>query len=463
MILREYQERIIADTRNLMERGVKAIAISSPTGSGKTCLTAHMLKTAAQKNIPSLFLVHRRELIRQSILAFNHVGMNFGVIATGFPQDPRQLVQVGSVQTVARRPEKIRAPKLIVFDECHHICAESWASVYRKFHNPFVIGLSATMERLDGRGLGDYFKDIVLGPSVSWLIENKFLSPYRLYAPAGGVSTEGLHMRMGDFAKSELNAAADKPTITGNAIKEYLKLANRKRAVVFCVSIEHSKHVVEQFRAAGISAAHVDGETDVYERDNAIKQFESGEIKVLSNVELFGEGFDLPAIEVAILLRPTASLGLYLQQVGRALRTHPEKKEAIILDHAGNVQRHGLPDEERTWSLAGRDGRKRAVDGAAESVKVCPSCFAAQFAGSSACKFCGVVFDKKPRKVAQVEGELSEVDIEAMRRVKRTEQGRAQTVSELAEIGKKRGMKNPYGWASHVFRARQARKLAGIG
>lgn len=156
---------------------------------------------------------------------------------------------------------------------------------------------------------------------------------------------------MGDFVRSELSTVVDKPLITGDAIAHYQRHAYGKRAVVFCVSVEHSKHVVSSFNAAGIAAVHVDGETPTEVRDDAIKHFARGNVKIISNVELFGEGFDCPSIEAAILLRPTKSLGLYLQQIGRALRPYPGKENAIILDHSGNCLRHGLPDEEREWSL----------------------------------------------------------------------------------------------------------------
>ena len=379
--LRPYQATIVADIRSRMRRGCHSILCQSPTGSGKTAFTAYMLHTAASKGMSSFFIVHRRELIKQCIRTFRTAGLKAGIVASNFPEDNNQLVQIASIQTLTKRFQKLRTPKLVVWDEVHHICAGSWSKMYANYPDAFHVGLTATPERLDGSGLDTYFKEMVTGPSVKWLIENKWLAPYRLFAP-GGISTAGLHTRMGDFAKDELNKAADKPTITGDAIKHYLKHAAGKRAVVFCVSIEHSKHVVEQFRLAGIPAAHVDGETDMMERDSAIERFERGEIKVLSNVDLFGEGFDLPAIEVAILLRPTQSLGLFLQQCGRVLRPCLGKKEAIILDHAGNTMRHGLPDEDRQWTLAGRERNKGGKGEENVSVRICPVCFAAQSSGS---------------------------------------------------------------------------------
>lgn len=452
-VLRTYQVDIEEETRRRMKAGIRSILLQSPTGSGKTLLTASMLGKAAQKGMPSLFVLHRRELVKQSINAFSQLNIRHGVIANGFPQDPSSLIQIGSVQTLSRRIGKMREPKLVVFDECHHLAARSWSALYEGYPKAFFLGLTATPERLDGRGLDKYFRTMINGPSVDWLIKSGYLCPYKLYAPKAA-SMDGVHVRMGDFVKSEAAAAIDKPTITGDAIKHYRQLASGKRAVVFCVSIEHSKHVVDQFNAAGIPAAHVDGETDVNQRDETIRRFERGEIKILSNVELFGEGFDLPALEVAILLRPTKSLGLYLQQVGRALRTFPGKTVAIILDHAGNCARHGLPDEEREWSLVGRAGED-GDKAPGESVKICPKCFAAQFPGRPSCSFCGFVFEAKPREVEEKDGDLAEVDLEAMRRERRSRQAKLETLEDLIEEGKKRGYRRPELWARHIIRARK--------
>ncbi len=455
--IRPYQQDLIDRTRALMHQGVRSIILQAPTGAGKTLLTAKMLKTAADKGFRAIFSVHRIELIRQSMRAFHSVGVHHGIIAPGFLEDPKPMVQIASIQTLSRRLHKVKPPRLFIIDEAHHTPAGSWSKVLKAFPNAYHIGLTATPERLDGKGLGDWFKEIIHGPSVASLIEEGFLCSYRLYAP-GGVSVAGVSTRMGDFAKAELGAAADKPTITGDAIKHYQRLASGKRAVVFCVSIEHSKHVVQQFNAAGIPAAHVDGETETYERDARIKQFEAGEILVLSNVELFSEGFDLPAIECAILLRPTKSLGLYLQQVGRSLRPSPGKEGAIILDHAGNCARHGLPDEDRDWSLDGHADRKGSSDGG-PSVRICGRCFAAQFPGSISCRHCGHPFEVQAREVERVEGDLVEVDATLIRRERLKEQGQAKTLQELIELGQRRGYKRAHLWAKNLFNFRQAKKL----
>lgn len=443
-----------------MRQAIRSQLLTAPTGSGKTVLIAHMLKKAAEKQANSWFIVHRRELVKQSVKAFNNVGVPHGVISAGFMEAKRLHVQIASIQTLIKRYERYPKPKLIIFDECHHVAAGSWDKIYKQFPEAFFIGLTATPQRLDGTGLGRWFQRLVRGPSVAWLIENGYLAPYKMYAP-GHLNLSGVHTRMGDFVNSELSNIVDRPTITGDAIKHYTKHAAGKRAVVFCVSVAHSKHVVEQFNKAGIPALHVDGETPTDERDNSIRRFENGEVKILSNVELFGEGFDLPAIEVAILLRPTQSLGLYLQQVGRALRPSPGKGHAIILDHAGNCERHGLPDEDRQWELTDyvAPGGRGASDSL--SVRVCPKCFAAQYSGKPVCLYCGHAFPIQGREVDEKDGELTEVDVEALRKRRRQAQGRCETLEDLIAEGKRRGYKRPAIWAKYVFQARQAKRIAG--
>lgn len=450
--LRPYQQDIIAQARDLIRAGEKSILLQAPTGAGKTALCAHMLGTAAQRGSTAWFIVHRRELIKQSARTFHRVGIPHGIVSAGFQGDGRLPVQICGVQTLAQRHAKMRRPRLIVWDECHHVAAASWAKIHEAYPDAIHIGLSATPERLDGTGLGRWFRNIVTGPSVSWLIEQGYLASYRLFAPSRpdlGV----VHTRMGDFVRSEAAAAMDRPSITGDAVSHYRKLALGKRAVVFATSVEHSRHVVAQFRAAGVSAEHVDGESDPRERDAALARFERGETLVLSNVELFGEGVDIPGIECAILLRPTQSLSLYLQQVGRALRPAPGKDEAIILDHAGNALRHGLPDDDRDWSLEGakRSGRKRDPDDI--PVKSCPKCFTVVRSVVQRCA-CGHVWVVQGREVETVDGELVEVDPDMLRRVRAKEQASARTLEDLIALGSARGYKNPAAWAAHIFRAR---------
>lgn len=455
--LRPYQNEIINRVRGHMAAGHRSILIQSPTGSGKTALTAHMIRTAASKKMGAWFIVHRKELIRQSMRAFQKAAVTYGVVAPWAQAEPRQLVQIASVQTLSRRYTGLPAPRLIVWDECHHLGAASWKKIFEAFPESFHIGLTATPVRLDGQGLGSFFNHMVLGPRVESLIDDGFLSRYRLFCPPG-IDTAGVHMRAGDFARGELAAAADRPTITGDAIREYKKRADGKRAIVFCVSVEHSEHVAAEFRSRGITAKHIDGTTSSEERDRAIADFGRGDIRVLCNVDLFGEGFDVPSIECAILLRPTASLGLYLQMVGRALRPCEGKTEAIILDHAGNANRHGFPDDDRQWTLDGGTP-KRPGDGAGPAIRTCKVCFAAQKPGQAICQFCGALMPAEPRVVEEVAGELVEVDPNLARQTRLQEQRQAKTLDELIELGKRRGYARPELWARHYFRAKNAKRV----
>lgn len=455
--LRDYQENIIRETRALIQKGRKSILIQSPTGSGKTALTAHMLGVSSSRGIPSWFIVHRRELIMQSARTFDGVGIRYGIIASGFPEDTRPLVQIASIQTLARRLDKVKRPALIVWDECHHVASKSWSTVHAKFSDAIHIGLTATPQRLDGTGLGKWFQVMVQGPSVSELIRQGYLANYRAYAPSK-IDVSALHIRMGDYAKEEMIAAVDKPTITGDAVSHYMRLAAGKRALVFAASIQHSNHIVTQFLESGIPAEHIDGDTEAHIRDGAMKRFAAGKTLILSNVDLFGEGLDIPGIEAVVLLRPTASLGLALQQIGRALRPAEGKSHAIILDHVGNLERHGLPDDDREWSLAGREKTKRGKQEKEPSVRVCPKCFACMKSGVTACEYCKHIFPVKSREVTEQEGELVEVDREQLRLERKREQGKASSLDELIAVGKQRKYKNPYMWAKYVLQARN--KLA---
>jgi superfamily II DNA or RNA helicase len=460
--LRPYQTDIITETRAALSRGVRSVLIQSPTGSGKTALTAFMLGTARSRGKRAWFIVHRRELIKQSAKTFDLAATPHGIISAGFLPRPSELIQVASIQTLTRRLTAIQPPDLIVWDECHHCASTSWAQTQAAFPKALHIGLTATPERLDGRGLIDHFDVMIKGPDVRWLIDQGFLSEYRYYAPST-VQLVGVNPIAGDFNKKSLGAAMDQPTITGDAVQHYLRLARGKRAVVFAVNRIHSQRAVSQFLAAGVPAEHVDGETPTEQRDAAIDRFARGQTLILSNVDLFGEGFDLPAIEAVILLRPTQSLGLYLQQVGRALRPSPGKEHAIILDHAGNVARHGMPDDPRDWTLDAKPRAKRGKSDPTLSVRMCPKCYAAMPSGKPVCVVCGHIFEVEQREITEADGDLQEVtkeQIEQMRRSRFKEQAQARTVEELEQIGRARGYKSPRRWAEAVMAGRRARRIA---
>lgn len=451
--LRAYQERVLTESREAYRERNRAVLLCMPTGAGKTVTASTVVHGAAAKHNRVWWLCHRRELVSQASQTFHNLGIPHGTVQAGFVSDPLALVQVASIQTIARRMDALPDPDLIVFDETHHIGAASWDAIFHRFPRARVLGLTATPWRLDGQGLGRWYSRMILGPTTSELIDEGALSRFRLFAPASPDLSD-VGTTAGDYQRGALAKAMDKPQIVGDAIQHYQALCAGKRAVAFAAGVENSRNIAAQFNAAGIPAEHVDGAMHPDMRDAAVERFRRGETLVLSNADLFGEGFDVPAIEAAILLRPTKSLSLHLQQVGRALRPAPGKDHAVILDHAGNSLIHGLPDDVRDWSLDDREKRKRSAPSEVP-VRQCGECFYV-YRPAPKCPQCGHVPPVTVREIEQVEGTLQEV--QAVKAKARSEVGKARTLEDLQRIGRERGYKP--GWAMAMHRARAGRQAA---
>jgi superfamily II DNA or RNA helicase len=284
---------------------------------------------------------------------------------------------------------------------------------------------------------------MVQGPSAQWLTDNGFLARARVLAPPG-FSTDGLRKRMGDFDPKQ---AEDRVrSIHGDCVSHYRQHLSGQTAIAFCCSIAHAEAVAAAFMQAGISAASIDGTMDTITRRHLLEQLGAGRIKVLTSCALIGEGVDVPSVGGCLLLRPTASVGLHLQMIGRCLRPSGDKV-AVVLDHVGNCLRLGHHLEERDWSLDGTPKRDREK---APSVKVCPVCFAANPAGASYCVECRHQFRAEVRELEQVDGEL----VELAARQRKREQGGAQSLDDLIALGQQRGYKNPAAWAKYVMYGR---------
>jgi superfamily II DNA or RNA helicase len=349
--LRPDQQKLLDAASGQLRAGQRRVLIQAPTGFGKTVLTSSMMRSAATRGFRSIFLVHRRELLGQASRAFAANDVPHGIIAAGVAPMPGQLVQIATIGALARRIHELEAPRFVCFDECLHLPAPGWTSIQQGFACAFQIGLSATPRRLDGQGLRSHFDVMVCGPSVSSLQHRGHLALCRHFSPRSTLDLSGVRTRLGDYHKGDLSAAVGRSSIDQDGIDAYLRHVRGRRALVFATSLEQSELVVDLFNFAGISAEHVDGTTPSSERDAAIARFERGETMILSNVDLFGEGFDVPATEAVLMLRPTKSLGLFLQMAGRALRPAANKKHAVIIDLVGNYMRHGLVEDERKWSL----------------------------------------------------------------------------------------------------------------
>lgn len=458
--LRDYQIKAVNDVRASFAAGNRSVLLVSPVGSGKTTIFSYISAGIYRKNKRVWVLAHRRELLRQISETQAQFKVPHGILSGGYHGVPNAQVLVASVFTLVNRIKHMQPPHLIIGDEAHHFTLNSsWGKIVAAFPSAKVLGVTATPSRLDGKGLGDVFNDMVMGPSVAELTARGFLSPAIVYAPAKP-DLSGLKRRAGDYVTGEIEDVMDKPKITGSAVKHYQRYADGKRAVAFCCSIAHAEHTAEQFRAAGYVAAHVDGKMDDRLRDQTIAAFKRGQINVLTSCDLINEGFDVPGIECAILLRPTQSLGLHIQQIGRSVRPSPEtgKTHTIILDHAGNTAMHGLIDEVRDWSLDG--SVHRASDGErAAAVRTCPQCFA-MHRPAPACPRCSYVYPANGREVEHVDGDL-ELQGDGMDVPQAVDPERLeQKIEVLVALGKRRGMKKPREWAFHVLCGQLAAKRA---
>lgn len=453
--LRPYQDDLIARARRSFAAH-RRVLMQAPTGAGKTTIFAWLTRAVSQKGRRVCILAHRRELLRQIGGRLADFGVPFATIDASSRQVSRCAVSVASVQTLVRRLDHYQdAFDLLVIDEAHHAVAGQWRAVAEAFPKARILGVTATPERLDGRGLADSFDDLLIGPSVRELIEGGFLSDYAAFAPAnGGPDLSGIRSRLGDFDLAALAETMSGAELVGDAVDHYRRLAPGRPAVAFCVTVKHAELVAQQFRDAGYRAAAVDGTLDAAERDRRIGGLADGTLDVLASCELISEGLDIPGISAAILLRPTQSMGLYTQQVGRALRPKPDGSKAIILDHAGNVLRHGLPCSDREWSLTSRKRKKRKGEAPA---KQCEDCGAVVAAGCRECPECGFRFSgSDDGEIAHRDGELVEIKRD-WRGVARTRPSIDSAVSEattweqMKDLRKALGFKR--GWEVHAARA----------
>lgn len=482
--LRDYQLPFMDGIRDAYKNGAKSVMGVAPCGFGKTVAFSYMTRGAVDKGNTVGLVAHRSELLDQIGGTLDMFGIPHGYVAPGRYPNPLAPAQVCSVQAMARRIERYtRNPfDFLIEDEAHHCAAgTSHHAVAIAHRDKKILGVTATPERLSGEALADTYETMVMGPTPAELIKTGALSRYKAYAPFAPDMT-GVGRRGGDLNRDENEKVMDRPTITGSAVEHYSRLCWGKKAVAFCVSITHAEHVAQQFRDAGIPAVSLDGKMDPKVRREMLRQFVAGDIWVLTSCDLISEGYDCPGIEVAILLRPTESLSLFIQQVMRALRTvyakgfdlfreqgrlqaieAGTKQFAIILDHAGNIARHGLPDDDRVWSLLGRKGRAKAGGGRTVSVTTCGQCWASFRPTAPCCPYCGNVRDVNGRQIKVVDGTLEEIDPDLVRQARAEEMARvnaeradriakAWTLEDLAKLAVE--FRHDVGWLFHRWKAR---------
>jgi superfamily II DNA or RNA helicase len=421
--LRPYQHDVVAELERNRESGKRRIIIVAPTASGKTVIAAAIIRQAISVYNRILFIAHRDELLTQARDKLARFGTAPGIIKAGRDKDarPQSLVQIAGIQTLharAIRAKSMQLPEadIIFVDEAHHIRARTYQTIVEQYPNAIIIGLTATPCRGDGRGLGNVFESMVECPQIGQLIELGFLVRPKIFAPPSP-DLRGVEVAStGDYVLSQLSERVNTDPLVGDIVEHWLKHAQHRRTVGFAVDIAHSAHVVEELKKSGVRAEHLDGNTPQAERDAILDRLRIGETEFVSNCQVLTEGFDLPDIGCIVLARPTKSLGLFRQMIGRGLRPAPDKTDVIILDHSGGVHRHGRPDDHIEWTL---ETDKRAVNEIHESRKAaaprnadpfcdCPACGLIRGRGMG-CDACGWQPKPRGRDVEVADGELVEL------------------------------------------------------
>lgn len=446
---RQYQATAVQNLRVGLAEGFKRQILSSPTGSGKTEMGMILVRGALAKKKRVGFLCNRIHLVGQTSQRFHRAGIDHGIIQGENTTRTYENVIVASIQTVARRG--MPDVDLLIIDEAHGVAG---SKDYRKVisqHGGPVIGLSATPF---SKGLGKHYEDLggalfeqmVIAATIQDLIDQGFLVDCDVYAPSSPDLSK-VKITAGDYNEKELGEAVDKPDLVGDIVREWKRHADGTPTVCFATNIAHSKHIVEQFLAAGVSAEHVDCYTDDIERASILSRVASGQTTVISNVGILCEGWDFPACKTLILARPTKSLIRYLQMAGRVLRPHPGKERALILDHSATVQNIGFPTDDFPMELD--DGKPKTSSGSAKKEEEkkptkCQSCSYLKKNGGK-CPVCGFA-PVKLNTVEHSEGHLEKLE----KKPKLKTEDKRRLYAELLYIANERKWSD--GRLSNVFR-----------
>lgn len=441
-LLRDYQQDLLNKTFQAFQQGYRRPLVVAPCGAGKSYIFAELIRRTKGE---ALILTHRQELKRQH----EELLLNLKI----------QNARVAMILTEANRLGQYPTPALIVADEAHLSRSNSWMKVI-DYYDTFTVGLTATPIRLDGAPLSSVYDTLIEGVDVRWLIENHRLAPYEYYAPTL-VDTSELRTIAGDYVVSDLEQLMNERAIYGDVLKNYQKLVPGERTICYCVSVGHAHRTADLFNRNSIRAEVLSAGTPIRQRNAIMEDFRAGTIQVLCNVGIISEGISIDGVSCCILLRPTESVALGIQQMMRCMRYLPGKT-AKIIDCVGNYLRVGLPDDPREWSLSEPVKKRGLTDKNGNFyIRSCPECYMT-FPTAPICPFCGTEYPLHPREIqAKQDIELARITAEEAARVNeakkksRIEQGRAVTFEELVRLGKQRGYKNPAFWAAQVMRGRK--------
>lgn len=441
-MLRDYQKELFEKTQLAFRQGYRRPLVVAPCGAGKSYLFAEMIRST---HGDVLVLTHRQELKQQHEALLRNLGIT--------------NARVAMVLTEYNRLGKYPTPALIVTDEAHLSRSNSWQKVI-EYYDTYTVGFTATPIRLDGKPLGDIFDVLIEGVNVRWLIDHQRLAPYEYYAPTA-VDTSELRKVAGDYVVSDLERLMNERAIYGNVVESYRRFASGERTIAYCVSVNHARRTAEAFNSVGIRSEVLSSGTPTTQRARTMDDFRSGKLTILCNVGIIAEGISIDEVTCCMLLRPTDSVALGIQQMMRCMRYLPNKT-AKIIDCVGNYTRIGLPDEDREWSLDKPVQRRNRCNERGDFyIRCCPECYMT-FKTAPVCPYCGAEYPLHPREIQAHEAiELTRITaeetakLEQIKKEARIEQGRAQSFEDLVRLGRQRGYKNPAFWAAKVMRGRK--------
>ena len=464
MELRRYQKDVLNDIIRSYRSGNNSIIMQAATGSGKTVMSSALIRHFVAEGKSVVFLAHRRELIIQASNTMSKLGVGHGIIMAGMGSNGFESVQIASIDTLRARAldaNKMDLPTadLLVIDEAHRSMSPTYQRLvdkYKTLTNPLIVGLTATPVRADGTGLGLMYSDMVCAPNIKELTKQGSLVEADYYAPSVP-DLRRVGTTAGDYNGKDLNDAMDKPKLVGNVVETWKHLAKGTSTIVFASGVKHSQNLAEQFVEAGINAAHIDGSTENEDRERILGEFNEGRITVLCNCMVLTEGFDAPIAQTCILARPTKSLSLYIQMVGRVLRPYPGKDRAIVIDHSGAVYTNGFATDDHEWKLGtGRIQENERVEpeDREETQVTCEGCFHVH-TGSNICPRCGHINSSKSAYVGYVEGMLGLVNKKTKKVEKVDKYGdgfKQKFYQELLGLAALR--KRPSKWAAYNYEQR---------
>lgn len=471
MELRDYQHLAIDALRRSIASGHKRPLLVMPTGSGKTLVGSTVIRNVTDKGKQSLFLAPRRELVYQTSDKLAALEVNHGIIMAGESASLMPSVQVASVNTLHRRGfrkgqpvhseifghgMKLPPADVILIDEAHANFNEMVRKILAEYPNAIVVGMTATPSRADGRGLGEFYDDMVMGPSVRWLIDNGHLVEPRYFGPTP-VDLKGIRIKGGDYDEKQLGERMNQPKLIGDVVENWLRICPDRQTVVFAVNRAHAKALEQEFTRVGVAAGYLDGETPNHERKEILKALETGGLQVLCSVDVLSYGWDCPPASCAVIARPTKSLARYLQVAGRVLRPYPGKTDCIIIDHGGVVAELGFVDDEHPWSLDGKETvqKRTAKKGRKEPEPItCPECKSI-IRPAPECPECGHDMHHQCAKAIEAhEAHLQEIDRKTKGAIPPLPRKRDRAIfyDELTVIAAERHRQ--YGWIGHTYKDR---------